>query len=274
MTERRSKRSYRAAVVGLEERPVLAGRWGVAAEAVVAAAATGTTVPVPVSLAPGAYWKAQHNEYVARARHGGDAVVVLGDSLTYMWGDPRRRLSDPNPAFTPTGTDSWAATFAGRRAANFGIVGDKAQNLLWRVENGEIAGRPKVAVVLIGTNNVLHGDSTDAIAAGVAAVVGAIRKGSPRTRVLLLGILPPSPNPNDSARVVTREVNARLAWLAGGMVTYLDPGPAFLNPDGTARDELFLSRTDHLTAQGYAVLSSEVGPAVQALLPGPSLRRG
>jgi hypothetical protein len=57
------------------------------------------------------------------------------------------------------------------------------------------------------------------------------------------------------------------------MVTFVDPGPAFLNPDGTARAGLFLAPTVHLTAEGYQVLSSVVGPAVHALLSGPQAAR-
>jgi lysophospholipase L1-like esterase len=262
MTENRSRRALPFAAVALVTL----------ATAATAADVNPATVPVPVDtdnpLFPASYWKAQHDEYALRARRGGDAVVMLGDSLTYLWGDPRRKTAGPSPAFQPAGMN-WEATFPGVRAANFGIAGDRTQNLLWRIKNGELAGRPRVAVVLIGVNNLFQGGSPEGTADGVAAVIAAIRAGSPDTHILLLGLLPPFPDPNNPFRIAVRATNARLASIAGDHVTFLDPGSAFLNADGTFRPGLFLVPSVHLTPKGYEVLSSVVKPSVQALLAPP-----
>ena len=61
------------------------------------------------------------------------------------------------------------------RLADFGIEGDGTQNLLWRVRNGELASRPSAAVVLVGIDNLLHGDGPADTALGIQAVVNAIR---------------------------------------------------------------------------------------------------
>jgi beta-glucosidase len=138
-----------------------------------------------------------------------------------------------------------------------------------------------VAVVLIGVNNLLQGDTPEETAAGVAAVVGAIRAVSPTTRVLLLGLVPSGFPPNAPLRVEARQVNAEIAGLGlaqggpgwRGMVTFLDPSPAFLGPDGSVLPGLIQSDNHiHPTAQGYLALAQEVQPVLRQLLAAPPVR--
>src|SRR5204863_5755 len=50
---------------------------------------------------------------------------------------------------------NWKQNFFGWNAADFGWGADQTQNILWRLENGELDGvNPKVVVLLAGTNNV------------------------------------------------------------------------------------------------------------------------
>jgi beta-glucosidase len=220
-------------------------------------------------------WMSLHQEYAARARRRRDAVVFLGDSMIYFWGDPLRKT--PPGMLGPLGLQAWEQDIAPDRAANFGVMGDQTQNLLWRVQNGELAGRPRVAVVLVGVNNLLQGQTPGETAAGVSAVVSAIRAASPRTRVLLLGLLPPDVAPGDPLRVAVDQVNAQLAGLAGagpgagGMVTYLDPGAGFIGPGGSVLPGLIQPDNHiHPTPQGYSVLAQEVEPVVRQLLGTPA----
>jgi lysophospholipase L1-like esterase len=114
---------------------------------VVSAAAQNTAlVPTPRDFPTN--WLARHAENVAVARKGGVNILFLGDSITDGWhcdaGGRAIREKD----------------FAPRHAANFGIGWDRIQNVLWRIENGELTGiHPKVVVLLIGTNNTGNEDS-------------------------------------------------------------------------------------------------------------------
>lgn len=49
------------------------------------------------------------------------------------------------------------------KAANFGIGGDRTQHVLWRITEGkELEGiNPKVAVMMIGTNNTGNNTAED-----------------------------------------------------------------------------------------------------------------
>lgn len=272
----RARRAFRPAVVGLEDRTALStgiGPVGNGGDPQSLAAISGpTTVAVVGTTDPfvsASDWMSLQRQYAARARRGGNPVVFLGDSITFLWGDPHRQ-EPKDEILKALGTAAWDATMAADRAANFGIVGDGAQNLLWRVEHGELAGHPRVAVILIGINNVLHGATAGETAAGIAAVVQAARAASPTTHVLLLGVLPPLSDPNSAWRVNVRAVNAQIANLAGNKVTYLDVGPAFLNPDGTFKPGLFGAAGVHPTEAGYNVLSATLQPVIQSLLAQPS----
>ena len=52
------------------------------------------------------------------------------------------------------GKGVWKKHYDGRKAVNLGISGDRTQHVLWRLDHGNIDGiSPKVAVIMIGTNN-------------------------------------------------------------------------------------------------------------------------
>src|SRR5690606_4776588 len=114
-----------------------------------------------------------HADLLEKARSGRIDVYFAGDSITRRWGatDYPELL-----ARGPRGCHGWGA-------ANSGWGGDTTQNILWRIENGELEGvDPKVVVLLAGTNNVgaalSAGRAVDTadVARGVEAIVRAIRK--------------------------------------------------------------------------------------------------
>src|SRR5262245_29456927 len=85
-------------------------------------------------------WIERHQSFVQVAKKGSVDLLFIGDSIMDGW-----RLS---------GSNVWNKYYAMRHAANFSISGDRTQNVLWRIENGELNGiEPKVIVLMIGTNN-------------------------------------------------------------------------------------------------------------------------
>src|SRR3954454_23151667 len=86
-----------------------------------------------------------HQQLLAKAKEGRIDVYFEGDSITRRWG-----ATD-----YPQLLENWKANFFGWNAADFGWGADRVENILWRLENGEIDGvNPKVIVLLAGTNNV------------------------------------------------------------------------------------------------------------------------
>ena len=106
--------------------------------------------------------------------------------------------------------------------------------------HGEIDGTPKVAVILIGANDIgwLHWTAADTVA-GIDAVVAELHLRLPATKILLVGL------PSDcgaSMWQATAEINSALAAHYGNgqvpYVTYWDVLPASLK-NGVLDTSLF-----------------------------------
>ncbi len=174
------------------------------------------------------------------------------------------------------GKEPWQKRFEPLKAVNFGITGDKAENVLWRIGDGkELQGlKPRLVVLLAGTNNLgsnRHGqltlapDPPQAIADCVAAIAGQVRKELPDASIVLLGILPRANAADAPVRERIEDVNKRLAALSGDKLRFLDLGAKFLDKDGRIPEELIPDAL-HLSPRGYAVLADGLAPVVEEAL--------
>ena len=147
---------------------------------------------------------------------------------------------------------------------------DLTGGLLWRIANGELAGQPRIAVLLIGTNNLGVGESPEKTVAGVESDIAAIREASPSTQILLEGLLPRD-RPSDPLRAEVQAVNAILGADASGLgVVFSDPGVSMIAPDGSIAAD-FHPDLVHPNTRGYAIWANAVVPLVEAMLVNPAL---
>jgi lysophospholipase L1-like esterase len=206
----------------------------------------------------------RHEKLLKRTAMGHVDVLFLGDSITQGW--------------EGNGKEVWAKHFEPLHAGNYGIGGDRTQHVLWRITEGkELEGlTPKVAVLMIGTNNA-GANSAEDIAAGVEAIIKELRHQKPHMKILLLGVFPRSGKPakelKDANHVAADElntklpdVNKRLAKLDDGkMVKYLDIGPKFLDKDGGLSKEIMPDYL-HLSKKGYEIWAEAInGPLTEML---------
>jgi lysophospholipase L1-like esterase len=198
-------------------------------------------------------WMTLHESFLERAKSGDIDLLFLGDSITQGWGGG--------------GKATWDRFYAPRKAANFGIGGDRTQHVLWRLDHGEVDGiRPKVAVLMIGTNN-LGTNAPDEIADGVTAIVKRLREKLPETKILLLGVFPRDENPS-ARRERIKSINDRIAKLDDGkMVEYLDIGKSFLNEDGTISKDVMPDFL-HLSSRGYRIWADAMEPTLWSMMEG------
>jgi lysophospholipase L1-like esterase len=199
-----------------------------------------------------ALWNERHDALVKRAKAGKVDLLFLGDSITEGWQD----------------NDVWQSHYGRRSAACFGIGGDAAENLIWRMENGELEGiAPRVVVVLIGTNNLgLRKDPPDAVARKITAVVATVRRRLPAARVLLLAIFPRGAEPGSEMRAGIARVNEQIARLDDGKaVRFLDLGPRLTNPNRSISKEVMPDLV-HLSEKGYAIWADGMEPLLTEMM--------
>jgi lysophospholipase L1-like esterase len=194
-------------------------------------------------------------------------VYFQGDSITRRWG------ATDYPEFLA----HWKQSYFGWNAANFGWGADRTENILWRLENGELDDvHPKVIVLLAGTNNI--GTAAPAgpddpriasVTAGLEAIVETMRRKAPNATIIVMGIFPR--NDNSAVMPIVDAVNANLAMLADGTrVRFLNINDRLADPqgklyEGMARDGL------HPTLAGYQVWADALRPLLTELL-GPPAR--
>ena len=204
----------------------------------------------PVPRAGG--WMKRHEAMNTRVKQGNVDLVFIGDSITQGW--------------EGRGKNVWAKFYGKRNAVNLGIGGDRTQHVIWRLDNGNLAGiAPKAAVIMIGTNNS-GSNSPEEIAEGVTAIVRQLQEKTPKTKILLLATFPRGANPSDKQRQVNEGSNNIVAKLvADDNVFYLDIGKEFLGEDGSLSKEIMPDLL-HLSERGYTIWAESIEPTLAKLM--------
>jgi lysophospholipase L1-like esterase len=184
-----------------------------------------------------------HAELVRKAGSGVIDIYFVGDSITRRWG----ALDYPELLANFTGN------FFGWNAANFGWGGDRTQNILWRLDNGELPRfGPKVFVVQAGTNNLADFESE------------RCRRHAPESLIVLTGVFPRRDQPEFNSSIAA--INAKLAALGDAQrVRYLDIGDRLVDSRGLLSAGMSEDGL-HLSAAAYQVWADALKPIFVARL--------
>jgi lysophospholipase L1-like esterase len=209
-----------------------------------------------------------HEQLLAKAKQGRIDVYFEGDSITRRWG-----ATD-----YPQLLENWKQNFFGWNAADFGWGADRVENILWRLDNGELDGiNPKVIVLLAGTNNIGNrvpaggADSVvESVTKGLQAVVRVMQAKAPESVIVLMGIFPR----NDNMEVIPEidRINANLARIADGRrIRYLNINDRLADREGRLREGMMNANDKlHPTVQGYQLWADALKPLLAELLGPPS----
>lgn len=211
-------------------------------------------------------WMKRHESFNEISKKGEAQLVFLGDSITQGW--------------EKNGKEVWDKTWAPLKAANFGIGGDRTEHVIWRLQNGNFDGiKPKLVVLMIGTNNTGHqgrpaaehggavyASSAEQTAEGVKMILDILGKKLPETKVLLLGIFPRGATKDDAMRKQNVATNNIISGFADGKrVFYMDIGNTFLQPDGVLSKDIMPDLL-HLNARGYQMWADAIEGKVKELM--------
>lgn len=196
------------------------------------------------------WWMTRHHEKKAQvAAHQAD-IVLIGDSITHGWEDK--------------GSDIWEQYYGRIPTVNLGFSGDRTENVLWRLEHGELAGQQaELTLIMIGTNNTGHRmDSPEDIAAGVAAIVGKVKAAMPTTHIVLQAIFPRGEDNEDFQRKNNQQTNALLETMASQSgITFININQAFLQDNGELSREVMPDLL-HPNQAGYEIWAQQLAPYI------------
>lgn len=211
--------------------------------------AAATPVPNPwTKRLPRGWWKKRHEEILSAPGREEARIVFIGDSITDGWDSEKGGLK------------VWEKEYVPMKALNLGINCDSTQHVLWRLDNGEVDGLPKlkVAVVMIGVNNKgINRHKAEDIAAGIEAICGRLKKKVPHAKILLLGVFP-----RRWGRDNNNDVNGIISKLDDGeQIFYVNINDALLKTKGAIKD-----RVGHLTEKGFEVWADSIRPTLKKLM--------
>ena len=153
-------------------------------------------------------------------------VVIAGDGLIHRWGGfwwfGGKMYPRPPELDTPFFND--------HRVLNMGFIGDRNENLLWRIRHGEMEGTsPKYIILHIGSENLRAGESPEKTVEGIIRNVKALKIAAPQALIRVLAPLEEVPGRKETAALLRNalagEAAVEVPDLAEG---YASGGTAFL----------------------------------------------
>jgi (4-O-methyl)-D-glucuronate---lignin esterase len=233
-----------------------------------AAVAAGAIGAGDAAMRTDANSKLAHEQLLAKRKQGQTDIYFEGDSIVRRWG-----ATD-----YPQWLANWKENFTGWNAGDFGWGADRTQNILWRLNQGELDGvNPKVIVLLAGTNNVGNmvppaGDDAKAadITLGISAILRVMQEKAPNATIILTGIFPR--NDNMAVMPTINKINDNIAKLADGKkVRYLNINDKLADANGVLHEGMMNPRDKlHPELKGYQLWADALKPMFTELLGPPA----
>jgi len=177
-------------------------------------------------------------------------LFLAGDSITMR--------------FPATAPDAWKRFIIPYKPINFGIDGDRACDLMYRLNHAGLHQiSPDFCTILIGVNDILEGDSPILVSKRIQEIACFIAECFPASHVLLFCIFPAEKKPG-LVRAAIDKTNLLLPRLwYPDTVRCVDIGQAFQDPNNTLTDAILPDEL-HLSQSGYEIW----GKAIDAMLKG------
>jgi beta-glucosidase len=198
------------------------------------------------------WWVKRQADNVAKMSQGDIEFLLIGDSITHGW-DGQKEL--------------YEKCFGAYKPINLGFSGDQTAHVLWRLDHLPLDKiSPKVAMIMIGTNNIGHkeGSTPKEAAEGIAAIVKKLQKQYPKLQIIVLKVFPRDEKPDGEFRKKVDEINAALPALLKGQrnVSLVDINAGFLDKDGTLPKSI-MGDFLHPGKEGYEYWGQKIEPVIK-----------
>ena len=192
------------------------------------------TTENPAALAvkgEGDWWVNRHQTIISRLEKNPE-LILIGNSIFHSLDHENRQ-------------EVWETYLDQYKAVNMGISGDRTENVIWRLQNGSLENiQPKVALVLIGTNNTdgnhyLNISTAEELSGGIWRICEIVEEKLPDTKILIMGILPYGykPNHRDNINKTTNSLISKFPEKNSN-IYYIDIGDVYLDSEGKVNKDL------------------------------------
>lgn len=220
-------------------------------------------IPVPQIEDDGYDWYGRHEAILRKGKEKKYRLVLLGASNFHYWEGDR-------PGYAEYGTENWKAEMAQYEPLNLGYGFDRVQNILWRLEHGELDGQdPDLILLAIGGNNFVKTanytpDAPEEVIAGQMAVAGKARSLCPKAKIVFI-VFPPRPGhvTEEKIRILHKGLAEKVSEEEN--MQFWDLSGKYLKSDGSIDTALFMPDRVHLNNAGFHVLMEELVPLFREL---------
>lgn len=210
-----------------------------------------------------------HEQLLEKAKKGRIDLYFLGDSITRRWGTSDVQYKNFY--------ENWKENFWGWNAGNFGWGGDTTQNVLWRLENGELDNvNPKVIVLSIGTNNIgktppsaTPDPRIEDVSKGIRKILDVCQQKAPTAKIILMSIFPR--NDNMDVMPTINAINKKISKFADGKkIKFIDVTKKMADKNGKLFEGITVPDKLHLDLKGYQVWADAIKPTLRKWLGNPA----
>ena len=187
-------------------------------------------------------WNERHESVLQRHRTIQPDVLMIGNSIMHYWaGEPSHRIH--------RNVEAWNRLFEGMQVTNMGFGWDRIENVLWRIQHGELDGiSPKHICLMIGTNNISIREKPEKIARGITELAEVIRRKQPQAHLHVLTVFPRK-DMNADVKAVNQLLTQMLR--TDECTDLIDLTPALTLPNGQIDPSLYGTDGLHPAAKGY-----------------------
>jgi len=190
-------------------------------------------------------WLAEHEKLLQLANNQTD-LLLLGDSILFNLNRYPDTLGDTN-------------------LINFGLRGDRIQNLMYRIQYGLLPISRNV-LILIGTNNIGKNNPQE-IADGIISVSSMVKARLPQSKILIHGLLPRDASSSKYRKTVAL-VNHILKTITDtNYFIYIEPDLQQWTPNGCLNPNFYFKDGLHLIKGGYVYLNKVIKPLMKHTSP-------
>lgn len=148
-----------------------------------------------------------------------------------------------------------------------GFGGSKLGDAIYYADRIVIPYNPRAIVIFSGTNDIAGDNpkSAEAVLGLYKTFVAKVRESLPTTPIYFIAISPTKARWQHRKIVADTNRLVEAYSASNENLYYIDTASALLDENGASREELFVEDKLHLNADGYAVWTSIIRPALEGL---------